>query len=74
VLLEKGLLCMVGARREGRRKVGGVCCILLVLSRCLIPGRIAVEVDIVNDGSQWRCVELRSVFTRSSKYFEHACA
>ena len=47
---EKGVVCVVGVRREGRRNGGGWFCILLDLTSCRNAGRRVVDVDIV-DGS-----------------------
>lgn len=47
-------LVRIGVRREGRRKVGGVCCPLLDCKSLRTAGRKAVGVDIVGGGAQWR--------------------
>lgn len=55
-MVEKGVVCDFGVRRDGTRKVGGICVVLLDLRRCLTAGRIDVDVDIVGGSSQWRWV------------------
>jgi hypothetical protein len=73
VVDEKGFVWMECNRSEGRRKVGGCCCILVDLRSCLIAGLRVVDVDIVDGGLQWRCSDLLTFSTTISKYFQTQC-
>jgi hypothetical protein len=56
-------------RREGRRKVGGCCRILVGLRSCFSAGRSVVDVDILDGGRQWRGSDLFELLVYNLEIF-----
>lgn len=56
-------------KREGRRKVGGCCRILVGLRSCFSAGRSVVDVDILDGGRQWRGSDLFELLVYNLEIF-----